>query len=60
MARRGSDSPNAWRTALANAVGLLEAGGVRCHTDLVAYDDVRPDARRLLAAKLNHTDQEED
>lgn len=38
-----------FETELANAVGLLEAGGVRCHTDLVAYDDVRPEARRLLA-----------
>lgn len=36
-------------TELANAVGLLEAGGVRCRTELAAYDDVRPEARRLLA-----------
>ncbi|GLZ01689.1 histidine kinase [Actinoplanes sp. NBRC 103695] len=38
-----------FETELANAVGLLKAGGVRCHTDLVAYDDVRPEVRRLLA-----------
>ncbi|MEV6636047.1 histidine kinase [Actinoplanes sp. NPDC051470] len=36
-------------TEITNAVGLLQAGGVRCHTDLASYGEMPAETSRLLA-----------